>query len=460
MLVFRAIYENELKFENNSLEELGTMNSNEYYFDCFHKHLTKGSFYGNGFLKSFSKSYSIAYYFSEPVVYRGNRIGIKCLRKVKIRKSKIIACEFDESKMWDITNRESFEIQNYCKGTAYTYGKSNEEVLLIGKIDNYIEFTLLQSDLMYILCEEKLYNQQYDINKISFVFKHIEENLELTLIESIIYQLMYIHNKNLYEIIAPLYYSNDVDIKNLYGLILNTIKSILNKAISCIDDSIDIRYETVIRMYESELNFVCLKYNEYTYLNEQVDFNILFEVYKKELIRISNKKELYYKIDKNYSISEKLNYITQKEYPLFLYLPKNEKILRMNYFEFDEKKDLFFELIKYKVIKSRKKENYTIEVIVAQNYKGYRNYEYMPYSTLDGNKKFRSSICKFVSEVYIPDSYLEVEDNVFTIDLSSCFNSKIVVNKYCDLLVRVFGGENLKDKNICFRNREFIKEIK
>lgn len=451
MLIFRAISENTFGWNNKNSEELLNERSLMKYLECLNIHLTKGNFDTNDYWTSFSKNFRIAYYYSKPSIYRGSRNDKRCQRNVKIGKSNIICCEFDEGKMVDITDKESIIVKEYCKRTAYNYGKSNEEVLLLGNIEEFIEFTLFECDLIYILSEKKeKYDVKFHINNVINTVNNVEYKIELDFIERIVYELLYNCKKNLYEIIAPLYYSNNVDIKYIYGLILNIIKSILNKAISFIDSGINVKYETIIKMYKSQLNFICLKYNQYNYCNEECNFNILFKLYDKELkdITIDN-KELSYKIDKTYSI-RKLHYITDVEYPIFLYLPRNEKIFVKDYFEFDEKRDLFFEIEEYKV--------YRNNCVVEKNYNGYRNYRYMLEGSRYGYTQLETNICKFVSEIYIPHSYLEIEDNVFDIE-ESFSNRKNIENKYCDLLIRVFGGYNLKNYNISFKNREFIKKI-
>lgn len=471
MLIFRAISEDGFGWQNKNINELFRESNKEEYFKYLYKHLTKGSFYSNNYWTSFSKSFIIAYNYSKPIVYRGNKSNKLCPRNVKIRKTNIIACEFDASNMLDITNKNSPVVQKYCTGRAYTYGKSNEEVVVLGKVEEFVEFTLFQGDLIYILSRECKYNQESSMHDIIDSINMVEDKLELSLIERIVYELLYNSKKNLYEIVAPLYYSNNIDIKYIYGVLFDILKSILTKGIRIIDSSINIdnKILELLRneMYESELNFICLKYTEYEYSNENCKFGILLEIYKDELKSLNNfeliDKELSYLINDEHLLGCSRCVYMPMEYPLYLYIPRNEEIVLKDYLRFDEKRDLLFHSVQYRTERKNPQYYGNFMETMSEDSGENRKYRYMPNGAYYGYSDFQSNICKFISEIYIPDSYVEIEQNTFAlVEYNHLDGNDVVKICYPDLLVRVFGGNNLGliQQGKYFKNRLFIKEIR
>lgn len=458
MILFRALKDNEIQEnEKDTIKELFAKREPKYYFNTMYTHLTKGNFITNEYWTSFTKSYNVAYEFCNPVVYRVGGNDSTFRRKIKIRKSNIAISVFDKNIMADITDRDSTIVKLFCKGKAYSYGKSNKEVLALGKVEYKFILTRFQADLIFVLNNptwDKVLEIEHLEKYINIIVTRYDEikEIQLTIVEKIIFCLMYENNFNLYEIIAPLFEKNNIDLLSLYEIVFNEICNIILKALEIIDKEICISRKRILdllcyRMYESELNLVAAKYDEYN--ENYCDFMCLFDLYKQQLdeININNinsEKLKVYLGEKGNFLKTNSYTIVPKERPLFLYLPKGGKHLSRNLFEFKEGRDFRF------------------YPLITNCCTG--KFECIPYGIQYGKRQFKISISKFVSQIYIPESYKFVDEDIFDVKSNRhCGNYQgFVEDKYSDLLVDIFGGNNLKlnDKNDYFKNREFISKFR
>lgn len=408
---------------------------------CIDKHIANGNYSKDKFWLSFTSNFIVAYNYAKPSIYRNARTTKQYKKNVKIRRSKISVIDYNKAQQLekiDATKPIIIDVVanvDKLSTRAANYGKGSNEFLLLGTLDNSVikNITFLQSDLLYLLLTKAQDGTQYNItshlnclNDLD-VFERAEANLKLNLIEKIIYKLFFVDNKNLYEIIAPLYYANDIDITFLYGLVLDIIKSILNKAIANIDNTISVTFKQVVEMYDCELNFICKGYKENHYSSKQCNFDVLLNIYANELQSVINvpynKEQLIQNI--NDVVLPAMNGLATHEYPIYLYLSKQENIINKNCFDFNMEKDLYFAYRKYEVISaSGNKKEYI--------WNGYRYVDSYKYA----NESFKVNIGKCISEFYIPDSYTMIEHDAFPI--TSAKN-----DQYANVLVTVFGGTHL-----------------
>ena len=434
MLVFRAISGKELNIKNykqileeankeslyeilKEFENLKKKNINIYSeitLKSMSNHIVKGNFNENYYWISFSKNFRIAYNYAMPSIYR-----VTNTKKAKTKRSKIIICEFDQDRMFDISNSKIDIVNKYINGHWGSYAKNKEEVLLLGKLDlKYKELTNLQADLLCILWEQEHIDKNYTLEDFK-QWDNIHSQLYpiLTIVEKMIYDLYFIQNLNLYEIIAPLYYSNNVNILYLYNLILDIITSILNKALPFTKiDYREISSSTVWNMYSSEIHFLCKNYKKYKYENQICDFNCLFTILseKRYIDSTTDVSELKYLIQNTSNAHS--SYVVTTEYPLYLFLPKDEPILKKEYLLFDKENDLYY-----------------------------------CYDRCENNPKSSGiNIGKFVSEIYIPDTFKKIDEDFLNID-------SLAQDQYSDTLTTVYGGRYSNVPKLACANRNHLK---
>lgn len=447
MKVFRALNDQEIKSNkigDKTFKELCNKTKEEVISDI-QKHVLLGNFQESHW-NSLSEEFVTAYGYSRPSIIRNK--SNKNIKKVKIKPTYIAVAEFDPTSM---IKREQYS--EYISNRAHNYSKNTSEVLS-GCIESFDILYKFQMDLLYIL----YYQDKSRTNETKYIdtILNLQDDfkLELTALELLIFDLFYNNNRNFYEIIAPIFVSQKLDILVYYECLFDIIAKILKKGAKYyFDDEIELnRITKPLKqvMYHCEMNFICVDgYKDDGYQanrklsDSKVDFGGLLEVYEdiidKDTMESCYSSILdltYSEIDccKEYPLTRGPIMESEKEYPLYLYLPRKVtySVLSGRCIKFTGKRFKIYNFV------AKDKEDSTLYNHLM---KESDRYTFVGGSLLN--------LGHFASEIYISPQYRRVE--------SDSLNSE---NIGADCLVKVFGGINLIDKEeISFAKRKFCKSI-
>lgn len=463
-------------------------------YESIDNHIRNGNVVKSNEIFSVTSDFQTALRFAKPiVVIKENKVV-----HIKIKRSSIAVFNEDTINK-NILNYEDVKKfhrqEKNISNTAFNYTMGTCELIITGRVDEFYILTKLYQDLLFC-AEEDNFFKILNLVIHSGNQKKIHEFCEASLnpIEKLIYQLFYLENLNLYETLAPVYYSNEkANIYCVYDTFFEVLLSILTKLYEFLGIEIsDINnlQKKLLDLYNTELNILCLR-SKNDYYIQQVDFSSLLVEYSAQLNDFNKNENYVWNLSLENSIQYTKVHCNIDTSPLFLYLPKSfseNEIEELNHYFLSSKirdyhllknpNESIFKNAEYKrdeegyVCNSIKVDKYG-NILAEKNDKNFSHYIYINLSI-------------FYSELYIPPSYTSIDPAFFSFDYlkKECFNfynwkehtnsltkkryeyeraqyfakNYNLLYTYADRLVKIFGGRNLKKVNYSDYLNERLKK--